>query len=489
MSKKTRKPSSAAKQAVQWVATGGAGPRRAEEDPTTIQARLAHLLNASPAIAYSVTPDNVATWVSRNVESISGYTVAECLVPGWWEEGLHPDDRQRMFDDWPRLFENNTHAQEYRFQFKDGSYHWIHNRMRLIRDPQGNPFEILGSWHDITERKKAEQELREERNRFEAIVSAMVDGLTIHDTDYNVIYQNDTLKRLFGDRLGEKCYRVYEGKDRVCDGCPVKMAFKDGKPHVSVTTVEMPSGEIAIWESTACPLRNADGTIVSCLEIAKDITERKRLEQSVATITAEERERLRRDLHDGVCQQLTGLRLLVASLHQALLPTDPKLTKRVAYIEQIAGDTLISVRQVASGLEPLSGGPDALVTALQELAARVNGLYDFQCRFTSRKPVLVRNPDTATHLFLIAQEAVSNAVRHAKPGRITISLSERSGTVRLVVKDDGAGFSHKRQSKGMGLNIMRTRAALIGASLDIQAGKAGGSVVTCSWKKAASTSG
>ncbi len=451
-----------------------------------------------------------------------------------------------------------------------------------------------------------------ERDILKRVIDAMPDtGLTIRDRDYRLTFQSELTVRLYGNRLGEKCYSVFSGRNDVCEGCPVALAFEDGQPHTSVRQVVMPSGDVTFWENVASPIRDADGKITSCLEIntnitqhkeaeeallrseAKykslvqnipsvtwttdcegktvfispnvkdvygftseeicsdgedlwlkrihpedvervkkgfaelfekgvkfdleyrikrkdgawiwlhdravttyvednvlcadgvftDVTERKRLEQSLANVTEEERERLRRDLHDSIGQQLTGLRFLMASLHRKLLATQPETADLAAQIEQITGDTLTSVWQVAKGLEPLPEGPHALVTALEQLASRVSNLHGIQCSFTSREPVLIQNPETATHLFLIAQEAVSNAVKHAKPSRMTISLSERNGTLRLAVRDDGVGFSRKKKSEGMGLNIMRSRARIIDAALTVRAGKSGGTVVTCSWKK------
>jgi PAS domain S-box-containing protein len=135
---------------------------------------------------------------------------------------------------------------------------------------------------DITERKRVEEELKAEKNKLESVISAMEDGLTIQDKDFNIIYQSELLKELFGDRIGEKCYRVYEGREDLCDGCPVKKAFKDGKSHTSERKVLMPSGEVNFWENTANPIRDANGNIVSCLEVNRNITERKQAEQALA---------------------------------------------------------------------------------------------------------------------------------------------------------------------------------------------------------------
>jgi len=132
---------------------------------------------------------------------------------------------------------------------------------------------------DITERKKAEEALQTEKNKLSSIIDAMEDHLTIRDTGYNLTYQSELAKQFIGDHLGEKCYRVYEGRDKICRGCPVEKAFKDGKSHTSERKVKLPPGETTFWENTASPIRDSNGNIVSCLEIARDITERKKKEQ------------------------------------------------------------------------------------------------------------------------------------------------------------------------------------------------------------------
>ena len=139
---------------------------------------------------------------------------------------------------------------------------------------------------EIYERKQAEKLANNEKNKLKAVVDAMQYGLTIQDREYNIIYQNEVMKNIFG-RYGEKCYKVYEGKDKICEGCPVELAYKDGKSHSSLRTVTMPSGEIGYWENTANPIRNSEGEIVSCLEIARNITEQKKMEKDL--IEKEER--------------------------------------------------------------------------------------------------------------------------------------------------------------------------------------------------------
>lgn len=127
--------------------------------------------------------------------------------------------------------------------------------------------------------KQGEEALQAERNKQLSLMDAMEYAITLQDTEYRIIYQNDPSRIASGgDHMGEKCYRAYAGRESVCDGCPLEEAFRDGKSHVSEKVQVLPSGELSFWEITANPIRDATGRVVSSLEIGKNITERRRAE-------------------------------------------------------------------------------------------------------------------------------------------------------------------------------------------------------------------
>ncbi len=134
---------------------------------------------------------------------------------------------------------------------------------------------------EIEDHKRANEELSEERNKLQAILGAMHSGVTIRRLDYTLTYQNDLITKIYGDRTGQKCYRVFEGKEQICEGCPVELAFKDGQSHTSIRERVLPSGETTYWENTANPIKDASGKIVSCLEVNINITDSKKAEEAL----------------------------------------------------------------------------------------------------------------------------------------------------------------------------------------------------------------
>lgn len=135
----------------------------AEAESTLHRQRLSFLLSTSPAMIYSAqaTGDYGCTFISENIRELTGYTAQEFMADsGFWAKHLHPDDAPRIFAEVPALFTQGHHHHEYRFRFQDGSYHWMRDELRLVRDKAGNPVEIVGYWSDITAERNLQQQLR-----------------------------------------------------------------------------------------------------------------------------------------------------------------------------------------------------------------------------------------------------------------------------------------------------------------------------------------
>lgn len=126
--------------------------------------------------------------------------------------------------------------------------------------------------------QQALSEIRQERLRSEAIIAAIADGISIQDRDFRVLFQNEISKDLIGDHAGELCYQAYEKRETPCDGCPINKAFQDGKVHRTERMVMLDDG-VHVVELTASPLKDSTGIIIAGIELVRDVTEKKRLQE------------------------------------------------------------------------------------------------------------------------------------------------------------------------------------------------------------------
>jgi signal transduction histidine kinase len=217
--------------------------------------------------------------------------------------------------------------------------------------------------------------------------------------------------------------------------------------------------------------------------VTSDLRHRERLEREVLEISERERNRIGQDLHDGVCQHLTGISLFSRSLQQKLAVKAPSEAKEAARITELINDSIEQTRRVTRGLHPVPDEPTGLMLALRELSDLTGATGDPVCQFDCPAPVPVTNQAMATHLYRIAQEAVQNAVRHAGAKKIVVGLRLDEHHLRLTVSDDGKGLPTAAGGRGMGMEIMRYRAGSIGGTLEASAAPSRGTIITCTLER------
>ena len=217
--------------------------------------------------------------------------------------------------------------------------------------------------------------------------------------------------------------------------------------------------------------------------MARDVTRQKHLETEVLDIADREKERLGRELHDGLCQSLAGIAALSSTLEKRLVTnsqTDAAAT--AAEITQLLKDTIAQARDLARGLGPVDLNGTGLGGALEALALNVQHLFRVTCTMDCEDSPSRLCHEAEAHLFRIAQEAVNNAISHGQANRIEISLSCKDGKGLLHVRDDGVGLPvEARNPDGVGLHTMAYRARLIGGSFEVRRLPRRGTAVTCTF--------
>jgi PAS domain S-box-containing protein len=194
--------------------------KRAEQVVLTTQGRLTYLLTASPSMicSFEVGGRNAPTFISENVRELLGYEPADYLAgPEFWLDRLHPDDRDRVLSEFPRLIEQGHNVIEYRFRRADGTYRWVRDEQRLLRDPDGQPVEVVESWSDITEHKESELALQKQTALIELLQGAAAAANAASTVEEAVRFCLDRVAHQAGWPLGH-AYRVAGASELIPTG-------------------------------------------------------------------------------------------------------------------------------------------------------------------------------------------------------------------------------------------------------------------------------
>lgn len=331
---------------------------------------------------------------------------------------------------------------------------------------------------------RSESAIKDQAERLRAILETAVESIITIDERGTIESFNPASVKLFGYQAGEVI-----GKN-----VNVLMSTPHREQHDSYLENYKRTGHariIGIGRETFA--RKKDGTLfpidLSVSEVnlsdrrlftgfIRDITERKRLEKEILEISEREQRRIGQDLHDGLCQHLAGIEMLSQVLAQKVASVSDDAAARATQIAAAVRDAIGQTRLLARGLSPVTLESEGLMSALTELAVNTEKIFRIRCTFDCPQVVKFDDHAAATHLFRIAQEAVSNAIKHGKAKNISLHLNTDAERLHLKVSDDGVGFPENfTVSTGMGLRIMQSRIGMVGGTLTIERLPAGGTTV------------
>jgi len=466
--------------------------------------RFAAMLRDSPdAIVVMDFGGRIIAW-NRGAQRLYGYTQAEALRLN--VRDLTAGDRlDATLEVMQRVARGESMpAFDTERRTRDGRIVDVSATVALLFDIAGNPESLAATERDITARRRAEDETRmlnvrlEQRvaeratelqhseDQIRAILEATADAVVTIDILGRIATFNRAAERIFGysahEVIGENVTILIPPQERV------------GRYGYKATASRLYASRL-IGRSHEIAGRRKDGSVfpiqlsVNSVEgrdlyvgVARDMTEYKALQKEIIDVAMLEQRRIGQELHDGTQQELTGLGLLALSLAESLSrsgsTTASQVAARVARgIEQCNQH----VRSLARGMVPVPIDREGLMSALAELARQTSEIHGLPCRFECPAPVEIDNDTEATHLYRIAQEAVSNATRHAKASALWIRLEQVDGRLVLEVQDNGIGLQAAGiPGKGVGLRLMEHRCAMIGGNFAIDPRSDGGTCIACS---------
>ena len=405
-------------------------------------------------------PDTNDFLLDHRTESYLAHLPARRPLPEWLAS-FAPQDQALLEEALRRTAVTGEPAQlECQFAV-EAQWRTLAIRADRVISPDG--VALIGTLRDVTASRAAERHLRTQAQ----VLADMGEGVCVAGADGIVRLTNPAFDRMFRASSTELA-----GRD-LADLLPLPQ----DAARVPDLQVERSDGTRFFAAVTVSPLVMLGESLR--IYIVRDITDRKELQSELLETANREQRRIGSDLHDGLGQELTGIALLLRGIESRAARGTPVAPADVGEIVKLVNQAIQSTRSLARGLSPVEIERGGLAYALRALIARARELYSLDIRFLSRATgPLTLDSGAKTHLYRIAQEALTNAARHSQCQNVTVRLRVLGQRVSLSIEDDGIGMDGSADS-GMGMKILRYRAEIIGAQLRVCAAKPSGTRILC----------
>jgi PAS domain S-box-containing protein len=464
--------------------------KRTEEELRASEAKFRAVSQNAPA-AIVVRREGGISYANPAASTITGYSREELLGKNL-ADLAHPDfqDVVREAQRARQTGEPATVHHELKILTKAGEERWLDFIQAIYEFEQQRA--TVGIALDITERKRAEEALRESQQLLQLVVATLPVGVAVTNRAGDIILANAASSRIWGDLLiargserwaQSKGWWHDSGKSIAPSEWASVRALSSGQTSLNeLIDIETYGGQQKTIQNSSAPIRNTDGLIVGAVIVNEDVTERVRadkalqesasrlqhLSRRLLTVQEEERRHLSRELHDEFGQLLATITLhLHAARESAGETTRSSLEESIAVLQRASAH----VRSLALELRPTMLETAGLGTTLQWLADQHQQRTGIAIHVAGH--VSDVSGDLAIACFRVAQEALTNVVRHARARQVWIELSQTDERVELVVRDDGVGFDvartleHAASGGHLGLLGMKERVELLVGSLEI----------------------
>lgn len=429
-------------------------------------------------------------WCNRVFEELAGASLAALRGREWVEAFVPEPDQEsarRLCRGLVGQDRGDVHTKPFRSAHAGiREIEWFHSD---LLDDRGEAAGIICIGRDVTELQSARKALVDAEQRNRAVLETAVNAIVTMNDLRIIETVNTASERLFGytreEMVGQNVKMLmpepyaglhdqyvenykHTGKRKIIGiGREVVAQRKDG----TIFPIDLSVGEVVLGNGK----RLFTGII-------RDLTERKELEDKILRISEEEQHRIGQDIHDDLCQQLAAIGCLAKVVQLRLKKVDSSAATDVDEIVQLLTAANQRAREMARGMVPVVLDSAGLMAALDELAQTTQQIFDLEIAFNCEPPVEVADNQVATQLYRIAQEGVSNAVKHSQATKVDLTLSADAHGLLLVIEDNGKGLPEGRSGMvtGMGLLTMSRRARMVGGELSVANHPLGGTLVTCS---------
>ena len=472
----------------------------AEEAIRESEAKYRMLIDTLPNIVFKGYKDGSVDFIDDKIESLTGYKREDFNSRKMkWTDIVFEEDIETMKKAFIQALKTNrSYVREYRIRIKTGDILWVQEGSRIVCNEEGEIEFISGAFLNITERKYADEAVRESEAKYRMLIDTLPNVVFKGYKDGTVDFIDNKIERLTGYKKDDFDSRHMNLTDIIVEEDAERIqkyfteALKTKKSYVREFSIRIKTGEILWLQEGSQIVCNEEGEVEFISGAFLNITERKRAEEALQKahnelkrlsgriMVSQEQERtaIARELHDELGQVLTALRMDSMWLASWLDKRDPKAAERALKMCDLILKTIADVKGMALRLRPKVLDDLGLIAALDWYAD------DFEKR--TGIPCIFEHPDAvdlddiaATAAYRIVQEALTNVIRHSLATHVEVSLQSDEGMLTLKVTDNGRGFNTMKlsESEGLGLAGMRERASLAGGTLEIQSLRAKGTQV------------
>ncbi|MBW2604384.1 MAG: PAS domain S-box protein [Deltaproteobacteria bacterium] len=441
------------------------------------------LVKNLPSVVYKGYPDWSVEFFDSKIEQITGYRADQfnSKKMTWKDVVIHEDLAAAKETFVTALKTDKSYVREYRIESKRGSIYWIQERGQIVCNDKREIEYVSGVFFDITDNKKAQEKLRKSEEMARALLNATTDAVVLLNQEGMILDINDTYAQKFqktpDEMLGLCIWYLVSHEVAGLRMVNVNKVFRTDRP---VRIVDERHG---IWHDTIIyPVSNPRGEVTRVAVFAQDITDRKRAEEHIHTLTQQlmkaqenERQRIARDLHDNVAQELSLLKINLGTLFDNHPSIPDEIRQKTSELSKILQRSISAVRDMAYDLHPPGLYQLGLVHTMYQYCEEFSEKNEIDIDFFAAGMDDLKIPsDTEINLYRLIQEAIWNIKKHAQSAKVTIKLVASFPNIILRIEDDGQGFNVRERlaqaskEKRMGLRSMEQRVSLLNGKMKIQ---------------------
>lgn len=437
------------------------------------------LIEASPDPLVTISPEGKITDVNRATEETTGAFREQLIGRDFSDYFTEPDRAKAGYEE---VFQRGF-VRDYPLELKHRNGHVtpVHYNATLYRNETGEVMGVFAAARDITERRRAEETIKAERQRLYDVLETLPVYTILLTPDHHVPFANRFFRERFGEDSGRRCYEYLFNRTEPCEVCETYTVRKTGKPH----HWEWKGPDGRVYDIHDFPFMDVDGSPL-IMEVGIDITKRKEAEAALRKLASElvmaeerERKRVAGILHDEIAQTLAAVKMRLDVHTGSSSGKGPALQDARELLAQSIRETRALMNDLGNPLLFDMG----LKTACEALAERLMESHPIRISYDIQDPFKNVEPDVRTILYQLIRELLTNVVKHSKARTADVLIRLENGLFTVRVTDDGVGFDPQTLGAptvegGFGLFSIRERLAVINGSLQIESGEGGGTIVT-----------